>query len=73
MPPPPPTTSTGTPQKPASVGELVVIIILTLLFPLIGLVLGIMRVTKPEKRNEGWILLGISIFIMLFYVVLMFK
>jgi hypothetical protein len=75
-PPPPPPPALPQPDspaapatKPTSGGELALIIIGTLLIPLVGIIVGIVKLSKPEKRNEGWVILGISIALMIFYVI----
>ena len=81
-PPPPPAPAAvragnypATPPKPASRVdgvELAFLTVLTLLLPIVGIVLGIIRISNPEKRSGGLILLIISIVIMILYAVLYF-
>jgi hypothetical protein len=49
------------PPKPSSRGEMALLIILTILLPIVGIVIGIIRLSNPEKRSEGGILLALAI------------
>jgi len=66
--PPPPPTSGSSPQT-----ELVLIILLTLVIPLVGIIVGSIRVSQPERRNEGLVLLGISVFLVIVYASLLLR
>jgi hypothetical protein len=58
------------PQKPSSGGEMAFLIILTLLLPIVGIIIGIIRLSKPERRSEGGLLLALAIgFIFLWMIV----
>jgi hypothetical protein len=74
-PPPPPVIRAAyypsAPGKSSSGGEMGLLVILTLLIPLAGLIIGIIRISDPAKRNEGGILLALSIGLMIFYVILL--
>ena len=77
VPPPPPPLSQPVSQaatSPASSsggGQLALIIIGTLLIPLVGIIAGIVKISKPEKRSEGWVILGLSILLMIVYAILL--
>lgn len=45
------------------------LVILTIFLPIVGLIIGIIRVSNPEKRNEGGVLLALSIGLMIFYMI----
>lgn len=71
-PPRPPLNVVNVPQQPYNVGEMVIVGLVSLFVPLVGLIVGGIRASKPERRNEGLILLGISVFLVLFYMVVLF-
>jgi len=47
-----------------------ILVILAILIPIAGLIIGIVRMSNPEKQSEGATLLVISIVLMIFYVIL---
>jgi hypothetical protein len=57
--------------KSSSSGELVILILLTVLLPIIGLIVGIVRISNPQRRNEGGILLLIALCLMIIYAILL--
>lgn len=77
-----PPAAAGTPARPAASpsqtvkssgqGELVVLIALSIFVPLVGVAIGIVRLTHPDRRAGGLILLAISTALMGFYAVLLF-
>jgi len=72
-PPPPPSASpvyNPNPPPKSSGGELVILILLTVLLPIVGLIVGIIRISKPERRNEGGILLLVALCLMIIYALL---
>ena len=58
--------------KKWGVGELVAFYILTLLIPLAGLLLGILGIvsSNPKKKKQGGVLFGVSVFLIIFYIVI---
>lgn len=73
-PPPPPRTAyyPNMPPKPPSVGggEMVIFILLSVLLPIAGLIIGIVWMSKPEKRSEGGILLLVALVLMIIYAII---
>ena len=81
VPPPPPRGFSSYPNIPrnrgelsksseSSSGEMAILVILAILIPIAGLIIGIVRMSNPEKQSEGATLLVISIVLMIFYVIL---
>jgi hypothetical protein len=76
VPPPPPPASAAraayypsVPQKSSSGGEMALLIIVTILLPIVGIIVGIIRLASPERRGEGGALLAIAIVIMIFWMI----
>jgi hypothetical protein len=74
VPPPPPPARAAyyptMPQKSSSGGDMALLILLTLLLPIVGFIIGIIRISNPERRSEGGILLALSIGLTIFYMFL---
>ena len=54
--------------KKWSGGMLALLIILTIFIPLVGIIAGIVGLTKEEKRGQGGLLLGLGIFMVFFWI-----
>lgn len=53
-------------------GELVILVLLSIFVPLIGVIIGLLRLSKRGRRGEALLLLGISFSLMALYTVLLF-
>ena len=77
VPPPPPAAPAraayypqSIPQKSSGGGEMALLIIATIFLPIVGIIVGIMRLSNPEKRSEGGVLLALAIgFIILWMII----
>lgn len=55
-------------QKKSGFGELTLLIILSILIPLAGIIIGIIRLCKSESRKEGLILMSVSVLTMIVFI-----
>jgi hypothetical protein len=73
VPPPPPVAHAANypsiPQTPSSGGEMALLIIVTIFLPIVGIIIGIIRLSNPQKRREGGVLLAVAIGLMVFWLI----
>jgi hypothetical protein len=55
-------------KKTSDLGELALLIVLAILIPLAGLIIGIIRLCKNKSPKEGLILISVSVFTMIVYL-----
>lgn len=58
--------------KPYSQWVFAFLMLITLVFPIGGFLIGIIRVWEPAKRRQAGQMLGLSIFLLLIYVLFLF-
>lgn len=74
VPPPPIVTIPAAPpaigenKKSSDLGELGLLIVLAILIPLAGFIIGIIRLCKKESPKEGLILISVSVLAMIVYM-----
>lgn len=58
----------GASEQPFTTGTFVVLIIATVIIPLIGIVVGALNMSKPQRKKQSQILLGVGVAIVVLYV-----